>query len=152
MIPRKGDLSDVKTWRPIALLTITPKCCVHVCDRFWTAINQQINLAVTMFLAVLNIPHNTLCQEGEMPRHVLFNTALKLAFHSPKSRLGNAGIYLGQQQRQTNVRYADDLMLYSTSSCEITYLLEPLICHLKKNRYAAEPSEHACAFACCCTS
>ena len=49
MITKKGDLSDVKNCRPIALLKITynifPQCCIHVCDRFWTANNQQINLA-----------------------------------------------------------------------------------------------------------
>ena len=48
--------------------------------------------------------------------------------------LGNAGINLGQQERLTKKRNAGDLMLYSTSSCEMTCMLESLICELKERR------------------
>ena len=56
-------------------------------------------------------------RQGDILSPLLFNAALEFALRSWKSRLENAGINLGQQERLMNIRYADDLMLYSTSSC-----------------------------------
>ena len=44
-----------------------------------------------------------------------------------KANLVHHGVHLGHGSRLTNIRYADDLMLFATSSNDLIYMLEALI-------------------------
>ena len=44
-----------------------------------------------------------------------------------KAKLFHHGVQLGHGNRLTNIRYADDLMLFATSSNDLIYMLETLL-------------------------
>ena len=43
-----------------------------------------------------------------------------------KCRIAHCGIHVGNIERLTSIRVADDLMVYSKSSFELAYMLEML--------------------------
>ena len=45
---------------------------------------------------------------------ILFNAASELAMQRWKARIGDAGLNIGASENLSNVRYADDLMIYSS--------------------------------------
>ena len=65
-------------------------------------------------------------KQGDVLSSLLFNAGLESALRSFKQRIGNSGIEVGAQERLTNVRYADDTVLYASSSGEAAYMLEIL--------------------------
>ena len=58
---------------------------------------------------------------------ILFNAGLEHAMRKWKAKLFHHGVQLGHGNRLTNIRYADDLMLFATSSKDLIYMLETLI-------------------------
>ena len=58
---------------------------------------------------------------------ILFNAGLEHAMRKWKAKLVHHGVQLGHGSRLTNIRYADDLMLFATSSNDLIYMLETLI-------------------------
>ena len=62
---------------------------------------------------------------------MLFNSGLELAMRRWKARLGDHGL-LVSGRRVTNVRYADDLIIYSNSVTELEEMLEMLVDELRK--------------------
>ena len=49
-----------------------------------------------------------------------------------KNRLFIGGINIGHVERLTNIRFADDVMLYSKAESELVYMLETLSQELRK--------------------
>ena len=59
---------------------------------------------------------------------MLFNVGLEMAFRRWKLRLNEHGISLvAQHDRLTNLRYADDMMIFGTSPEELAQMTEWLI-------------------------
>ena len=65
-------------------------------------------------------------KQGDVLSPLLFNAGLEAATHSWKSRIAGCGIHVSHIERLTNIRSADALMVYSTSSSELAYMLEAL--------------------------
>ena len=70
-------------------------------------------------------------QRGVRQRDVLspflFNAVLEDAIRKWKLKLTNEGLRLGQDTRLTNLRYADDLMIFATSREELVSMVEMLV-------------------------
>ena len=54
-------------------------------------------------------------RQGDVLSPLLFNAVLEDAIRKWKLKLTNEGLRLGQDTRLTNLRYADDLMIFATS-------------------------------------
>jgi hypothetical protein len=70
-------------------------------------------------------------KQGDIISPLLFNSALELAMKSWMAKIGQAGIELDGGRRLTNIRYADDIMVYATSLGELTMMLEMLTVELR---------------------
>ena len=66
-------------------------------------------------------------KQGDVISPILFNAGLEHAMRKWKAKLVHHGVQLGHGSRLTNIRYADDLMLFATSSNDLIYMLEALI-------------------------
>ena len=66
-------------------------------------------------------------KQGDVISPILFNAGLEHAMRKWKAKLLHHGVQLGHGNRLTNIRYADDLMLFATSSEDLIYMLETLI-------------------------
>jgi len=63
-------------------------------------------------------------RQGDVLSPLLFNAALESAFRSWKTKLRNEDILLSpQHERLTNIRYADDIMLFSHSLPELKRMM-----------------------------
>ena len=54
-------------------------------------------------------------KQGDVISPLLFHAGLEIAIRWWKARLGQRGISMGSGDNLTNIRYADDLILYATS-------------------------------------
>jgi hypothetical protein len=66
-------------------------------------------------------------KQGDVISPLLFNAALEFAIRRWKEKVSNNGVPVGDQQVLTNIRYADDLMIYATSWQELVRMLEALV-------------------------
>ena len=72
-------------------------------------------------------------KQGDVISPLLFNAALEVAFEAQKERLTYHGILLAENvERLTNIRYADDVMLYAKSLEELHDMLTMLMEELAK--------------------
>ena len=72
-------------------------------------------------------------KQGDVISPLLFNAALEVAFQAWKERLTYHGILLADDaERLTNIRYADDVMLYAKSLEELHTMLTMLMEELEK--------------------
>ncbi len=71
-------------------------------------------------------------KQGDVISPLLFNAGLELAISRWKRSLGDRGLQVGSNELLTNVRYADDLMLYATSWQELCNMIESLISELSR--------------------
>ena len=62
-------------------------------------------------------------RQGDVLSPLLFNAVLEDAIRKWKLKLTNEGLRLGQDTRLTNLRYADDLMIFATSRVEFVSML-----------------------------
>ena len=58
--------------------------------------------------------------------------SLGIAFEQWKMKLQTEGLYIGQQKRLTNTRYADDILLYAKSLVELQHMSELFISELNR--------------------
>ena len=65
-------------------------------------------------------------KQGNVISPLLFNVALELAVRSWKRRPSHHGLALDNAERLTNMRYADDLMIYAKYWEELCVMLETL--------------------------
>ena len=65
-------------------------------------------------------------RQGDVLSPLLFNAVLEHAMRKWKLKLTNEGLRLGQDTRLTNLRYADDLMIFATSREELVLMVETL--------------------------
>ena len=65
--------------------------------------------------------------QGDVLSPLLFNAVLEDAIRKWKLKLTNEGLRLGQDTRLTNLRYADDLMIFATSREELVSMVEMLV-------------------------
>ena len=65
-----------------------------------------------------------------MIRPLLFNAGLEHAMRKWKLRLQHCGFDLGNGEYLTNLRYADDLMLYAKHWGEFIFMMKALIVEL----------------------
>ena len=65
-------------------------------------------------------------RQGDILNPFFFNTVLEHAMRKWKLKLTNEGLRLGQDIRLTNLRYADDLMIFATSREELVFMVETL--------------------------
>ena len=63
-------------------------------------------------------------RQGDVISPNLFNAGLEHARRKWKAKLVHHGVQLGHGSRLTNIRYADDLMLFATFSNDLIYMLE----------------------------
>ena len=63
-------------------------------------------------------------KQGDIISPLLFNSGLEQALRSWKSRLAGHGIMIGGSERLTNIRYADDLMLFAKSLAEMIQMVQ----------------------------
>ena len=67
-------------------------------------------------------------KQGDVISAMLFNAGLEMAFRRWKLRLKEHGILLSAQHpRLTNLRYADDMMIFATSPTELAEMTEYLV-------------------------
>ena len=66
-------------------------------------------------------------RQGDVLSPLLFNAVLEDAIRKWKLKLTNEGLRLGQDTRLTNLRYADDLMIFATSREELVSMVEMLV-------------------------
>ena len=57
---------------------------------------------------------------------MLFNAALEQALRNWKARLSTHGLMIDTEERLTNVRFADDLIIYASSLKELIEMLDLL--------------------------
>ena len=69
-------------------------------------------------------------KQGDVISPMLFNAGLEHAMRNWKQKLRNHGLHVGKEERLTNVRFADDIMLYAKSCSELMQMLESLILEL----------------------
>ena len=65
-------------------------------------------------------------KQGDIISALLFNCALDVVFSRWKNRLNDHGILMENGRRITNMRYADDILLYGKSLQEVFFMLEML--------------------------
>jgi len=66
-------------------------------------------------------------KQGDIISPLLFNAALECAMRRWKDKIGTDGLPVGERNVLTNIRYADDLMIYATSWEELVRMLEALV-------------------------
>ena len=67
-------------------------------------------------------------KQGDVLSSMLFNAGLESAFRAWRSKLCNHGFLLNAGSiRLTNVRYADDVMLFAKSEQELIAMIELLV-------------------------
>ena len=67
-------------------------------------------------------------KQGDIISPKLFNAGLETAIRRWKARLNHYGLLLQRgSERLTNVRYADDLMIYAKSPAELCEMMELLV-------------------------
>ncbi|CAE8585202.1 unnamed protein product [Polarella glacialis] len=62
-------------------------------------------------------------KQGDIASPLFFNAGLELALGRWKARLSDHGVALDTGERLTNIRYADDLMLYATSLDQLCQMM-----------------------------
>ena len=78
---------------------------------------------------------NILCgvRQGDVLNAIIFNCVLGITFENWKVQLIHEGLLLsGDYERLTNMRYADDILLYAKSLQELCTMAESLIRELQK--------------------
>eukprot|EP00435_Cladocopium_sp_Y103_P027156 s884_g6.t1 len=66
-------------------------------------------------------------RQGDVISPLLFNAGLEYAVRKWKRTFGNHGLQIGAVERLTNIRYADDIMIYAKSMEEFVNMLELLL-------------------------
>ena len=67
-------------------------------------------------------------KQGDVLSTLLFNCVLDVAFQRFKANLTNEGLFISNDQlRLTNIRYADDILLFSNSLEELVLMSEMLL-------------------------
>ena len=65
-------------------------------------------------------------KQGDVLSPLLFNASLEHAMRQWKFRVQHCGLHCGDDELLTNVRYADDLMLYARSEIDFATMVECL--------------------------
>ena len=66
-------------------------------------------------------------KQGDVLSPLLFNAGLEHAMRKWKLRIQHCGLHCGHNELLTNVRYADDLMLYARSDTDLASMVERLV-------------------------
>ena len=67
-------------------------------------------------------------KQGDVLNTLLFNCVLDVAFQRFKANLTHEGLFISNNQaRVTNIRYADDILLFSNSLEELVAMSEMLL-------------------------
>ena len=67
-------------------------------------------------------------KQGDVLSTLLFNCVLDIAFQRFKANLTHEGLFISNNQaRVTNIRYADDILLFSNSLEELVAMSEMLL-------------------------
>ena len=66
-------------------------------------------------------------KQGDVLSPLLFNAGLEHAMRKWKLRIQHCGLHCGHNELLTNVRYADDLMLYARSDTDLASMVECLV-------------------------
>ena len=62
-------------------------------------------------------------KQGDVLSPTLINAGLEHAFRSWKAKLSTQGLHVGVPQRLTNVRYADDIVVYAKTADELHFFM-----------------------------
>ena len=71
-------------------------------------------------------------KQGDVLSPTLFNAGLEHAFRSWKAKLSTQGLHVGVPERLTNVRYADDIIVYDKTADEFFFMMNALVKELNK--------------------
>ena len=66
-------------------------------------------------------------KQGDVLSPLLFNAGLEYAMRKWKLRVQHCGLHCADDELLTNVRYADDLMLYARSDTDLASMVESLV-------------------------
>ena len=81
-------------------------------------------------------------RQGDVLSPCLFNAALEAVIRRWKSQLGDRGLQLDPaRERLTNVRFADDLLLFGSSMAEVVEMFELLSLKLEEAGLSINPSK-----------
>ena len=105
-----------------------PPCYIHLLDLLYRNQHGTVN-------ASRPFPIARGVRQGDVLSPLLFNAALESVIRKWKARLRNHGWQLSEldaQERLTNVRYADDLLIFGKSLPEVSEMIEILGDELSK--------------------
>ena len=71
-------------------------------------------------------------KQGDVLSPMLFNSGLEHAMRNWKQSLKSHGLHVGAVDRLTNIRYADDLLLFAKSWKELVEIMELLVVELNR--------------------
>ena len=71
-------------------------------------------------------------KQGDVVSSILFTAALESTKWRGKLKLRHHGVEIGAHERSTNVRHADDLMLYAVSCQDLVYMIETRMMELAR--------------------
>ena len=74
-----------------------------------------------------NISNQTRCETRKRVKPIVINAGLEHAMRKWKLRVQHCGPHCGDDELLTNVRYADDLMLYARSDTDLATMVECLV-------------------------
>ena len=66
-------------------------------------------------------------KQGDVLSPALFNAGLELALARWKCKLSQHALHVGGTERLTNIRYADDILLFAKSLEELVFMMESLV-------------------------
>ena len=150
MLPKMGDTSRPSCWRPIAILKMSYKIFSKlICQRLRATLDSHQSIDQTGFRpgtgiegakTILRIIMETLSEskfsiqrgvkQGDVISPILFNAVLEPAMRKWKRKLlASHGLVIAGK-KISNIRYADDLMLYTRSLQDLKDMTELLITEL----------------------
>lgn len=80
-------------------------------------------------------------KQGDVLSPLLFNAALESAIRTWKETITGMGLRVDGGERLTNIRYADDLMIYASSMDELVRMLEALFSALQNIGLEVNPEK-----------